>query len=62
MNHHGKQINHVLILRSSEDEESTDTACCMADGDPWSAKQHHWKSEAKDHQLSPDGPSSRQKS
>ena len=24
---------------------------------PWSAKQHHWKSEAKeDHQLSPGGP------
>ena len=26
----------------------------MTDGDPWSVKQHHWKSEAKeDHQLSP---------
>ena len=26
----------------------------LTDGDPWSAKQHHWKSEAKkDHQLSP---------
>ena len=31
-----------------------DTTCCMTDGDPWSVKQHHWNSEAKeDHQLSP---------
>ena len=34
----------------------------MTDGDPWSAKQHNWKSEAKeDHQLSPGGPSNRRK-
>ena len=32
------------------------------DGDPWSAKQLSWKSEAKDHQLSPGGPSNRRKS
>ena len=26
----------------------------MTDGDRWSVKQHHWKSEAKeDHQLTP---------
>ena len=36
--------------------DSTDT-CCTRDGDPWSAKQHHWKFEAKDHQLSSGGPS-----
>ena len=31
--------------------------------DPWTAKQHHWKSEAKEgHQLTPGGPSNRQKS
>ena len=31
---------------------------CMTDGDPWSVKQHHWKSEAKeDNQLSSSGPS-----
>ena len=36
--------------------------CCMTDGDPWSVKQHHWKSEAKeDNQLSPCGPSNRRK-
>ena len=34
----------------------------MTDGDHWSVKQHYWKSEAKeDHQLSPGGPSNRQK-
>ena len=34
----------------------------MADGDPWSVKQHHWKSEAnEDHQLSPNGPSNRRR-
>ena len=34
----------------------------MTDGDPWSVKQHHWKSEAKeDHQLSTGGPSNRRK-
>ena len=31
----------------------TETTCCMTDGDPWSVKPNHWKSEAKDHQLSP---------
>ena len=32
-------------------------------GDPWAAKQHSWKSEAKgDHQLSLGGPSNRRKS
>ena len=35
----------------------------MTDYDPWSAKQHHCKSEAKeDHQLSHGGQSKRQKS
>ena len=54
MNHHDKQINHVLILLRSKDEDSTDTTCCVTDGDPWSAKQHSWKSEVKeDHQLRP---------
>ena len=47
MNHHGKQINNVLILRRSKDKDSTDT-CCVTDADSWSAKNHHWKSEAKD--------------
>ena len=38
-----------------KDEYSTDTTCCVRDGDPW-------KSEAKeDHQLSPSGPSTRRK-
>ena len=51
------KVNHVLIPRRCKDEESTDTTCCVRDGDPWSAKQHSWKSEAKeDHQLSPSGP------
>ena len=36
--------------------------CCKTDGNPWSVKQHHWKSEAKeDNQLSPGGPSNRRK-
>ena len=48
MNHHGKQINHVLILRRRKDKDSTDTMCCVTDGDPWSAKKQHWKSEAKE--------------
>ena len=27
--------------------------CCVTVGDLWTAKQHHWKSEAKeDHKLS----------
>ena len=34
MNYQGKQINHVLILRRSNDEDSTDTTCCVTDGDP----------------------------
>ena len=35
----------------------------MTDGDPWFAKQYSLKSEAKeDNQLSPGGPSNRQKS
>ena len=43
-------------------KDSTDTTCCVTDGGPWSAKQQHWKSEAKeDHKLSPGGPSKRQK-
>ena len=47
----------------SKDEDSTDASCCVKDGDPWSAKQHHCKSDAKeDHQLSPGGPSNRWKS
>ena len=48
MNHHDKQINHVLILGRSKDDDSTDTMCCVTYGDPWSAKQHSWKSEAKE--------------
>ena len=45
-----------------QDEISTDITCCMTVGDPWSAKQHHGKSEAKEgHQLSPGGPSNRRK-
>ena len=37
--------------------------CCMTVGDPWTAKQHHLKSEAKeDHQLRPGEPSNRRKS
>ena len=38
--------------------------CCVTvGGDPWTAKHHHWKSEAKgDNQLSPVGPSNRGKS
>ena len=50
MYHHSKRINHVLILRRSRDKNSTDTTCCVTDGDPWSAKL---EIEAKeDHQLS----------
>ena len=38
MNYHDrKQINNVLILRRSEGEDSTDTTCCVTDGDPWTA-------------------------
>ena len=36
--------------------------CCRTDGDPWSVKQNHRKSEAKaDNQLSPGGPNNRRK-
>ena len=52
----------ITQRQRSKDEDSTDTMCCVTDGDPWSAKQHHWKSQAKeDHQLSPGGPSKRRK-
>ena len=52
MNHHGEQIFHVLILGRRKDEDSADTKCCVTVGDPWTAKQQHWESEAKeDHQL-----------
>ena len=37
----------------SKNEDSTDTICCETAGDHWTAKQHKWISEAKDHQLSP---------
>ena len=41
---------------------STDITCFITDGDPWSVKLHHWKSEAKeDLQLCPGGPSNRHK-
>ena len=50
------------MKKQSKDEDSTDTTCCVTYGDPWFAKQHSRNSEAKDHQLSPDGPSNRQKS
>ena len=53
MNHHGQHTNQGLQLRRSKNEDSTDTTYCMRDGDPWAAKQHHWKSEAKGHQLNP---------
>ena len=63
MNHHGKQINHILILLKSKDGDSTNTTCCVTVGDPLSSKQHSWKSEAnEDHQLNPGGPSNRRKS
>ena len=33
-------------------KDETDTTCCVTVGDPWTAKQYHLKSEAKeDHQL-----------
>ena len=49
-------------MKNEKDEDSTDTMCCITDGDPWSVKQHHCKSEAKeDNQLSPGGPSNRRK-
>ena len=52
----------VKRLRNFDTKDSTETTCCVTDGDPWSAKQHHWKYEAnEDHQLSPGGPSSRRK-
>ena len=39
------------MLCRNKNEDSTDTTYCVIDGDPWSAKQHHWKSEVKeDHQ------------
>ena len=28
-------------------ENSADTTCCVKMGDPLTAKQHHWKFEAK---------------
>ena len=31
----------------SKDEDSTATTYCVTVGDHWTAKQHHWKSEAK---------------
>ena len=48
MNHNGKQINHIQNY-----EEAKMRTHCMTDGDPWTAKQHHWKSEAKDDSLAP---------
>ena len=45
-----------------QDKDLTYTTCCMTGEDPWSAKQHHWKSEAKkDRQLSSGGPSAKRK-
>ena len=40
----------IVIFKVTED--STDTTCCVPDGDPLSAKQHHWKSEEKEHHQS----------
>ena len=41
---------------------TADATYCLTDGDTWTVKQHHWKSEAKkDHQLSPGGPSNRRR-
>ena len=33
--------------------------CCMTDGDPWSVKQYHWKSDSKEESLSSTGESER---
>ena len=46
MNHQrdGKKISHVLKIRRSKGEDSTDTTCRMTDGDRWSSKQQQWKS------------------
>ena len=32
-------------MKKQEDEDSTDTTCCVIDVDPWTAKQHHWPFE-----------------
>ena len=48
MNYHSKQINQISTPRRRKEEDSTDTKRCVTGGDPWTAKQHHWKSEAKE--------------
>ena len=45
----GKRFAEFMIpIDLPTDEDSTDTMFCMTVGDPWIAKEHHWKSEAKD--------------
>ena len=48
-------VNMVLYYEEAK-TRATDTMCCVTVGDPWTSKHHHWKSEAKDHQLSPSKP------
>ena len=51
-------INEVTKIKF----KPTDTMYYMTDGNPWSVKQHNWKSEAKeDNKLGPSGPSDRRK-
>ena len=60
--HDNPLIRQLINAMKNQRQGLKDTACCVTDRDPWSAKQHHWKSEAKeDHQLSPGGPSNRRK-
>ena len=41
-------------MKEAKTKTARDTTCCETIGDPWTAKQHHWKDEAKeDHRLSP---------
>ena len=43
----------VFVMRS-KDEDSAQTMCCVTVEDPWTAKQHQWKSKAnEEHRLSP---------
>ena len=37
-------VNEVTKIKF----KPTDTMYCMTDGNPWSVKQHNWKSEAKE--------------
>ena len=58
-----KQINHGKVTRRFKNEDSTDSTCNLATGDPWDVKQHHLKSEEKENlQLIPSGPRNGRKS